>query len=220
MSGYTPIFSTMLEGTLYGRWPHTGVWACLLSMVDQAGEINKNPQLIATAIGVPFEQLMACIKDFMSPDPGSQSREKEGRRLELIDPARDWGWRVVNSRKYREKARLMGKSKREVEEGENAARLRDRRRPPKTAAERPSYIDLNIERGKRAKRCPPDFVPDTAWALAEVPDMDVGREVQKFKDWEFKTAKSDWPATWRSWVRKGRDDGKYSRKQGTSRKWD
>jgi hypothetical protein len=143
--GYTPLFGSMLEGTLYGRWPHTGIWACLLSLVDQHGTINKNPQLIANAVGVPLEQLLACINDFMSPDPGSQSQEKEGRRLELIDTNRDWGWRVINSGKYREKARLMGKAKREVEEGRNAARLRDRRRPPKTAAKRlsDSYTDLN-----------------------------------------------------------------------------
>lgn len=146
--GYTPLFSTMLEGTLYGRWPHTGIWACLLSLVDQHGQINKNPQLIANAVGVPIDQLLSCIADFMAPDRGSQSQENEGRRLELIDPNRDWGWRVINSGKYREKARLMGKAKREIETGLNADRLRDRRRPPKTAAKRLSDSDINIDLNK------------------------------------------------------------------------
>jgi hypothetical protein len=150
--GYTPLFDTMLEGTLYGRWPHTGIWACLLSLVDQHGCINKNPQLIATAVGVPLDVFLSCIADFMSPDAASQSQENEGRRLELIDPRRNWGWRVVNAKKYREKARLMGKSKREVEEGKNAARLKDRRRPPKTAAKRPSdsYSDIDLRKDKEA----------------------------------------------------------------------
>ena len=139
MPGYTPVFESMLDGTLYGRWPHTGIWACLLSLVDQHGNINKNPQLIANAVGVPIDQLLACIKDFTSPDFGSKSQENEGRRLELIDPHRNWGWKVINAHKYREKARLMGKAKREVETGDNAKRLRDRRRPPKNAAKRPSY---------------------------------------------------------------------------------
>lgn len=223
MPGYTPVFETMLEGTLYGKWPHTGVWACLLSMTDQKGEINKNPRLIATAIGVPLDQLMQCIADFMAPDPESQSREKEGRRLELLDSSRDWGWRVINAGKYREKARLMGKSKREVEGGSNATRLRDRRGPPKTADERPSDIDLNSKskRGNpRSRKCPPEFVPDLAWAQAEVPEMDVEREAQKFKDWEFKSPKSDWAATWRNWVGTARDGNKFARKQATVRKWD
>lgn len=148
MAGYTPVFSSMLEGTLYGRWPHTGVWACLLSMTDKSGEINKNPQLVANAIGVPIDQLLICIADFMAPDPDSQSTENEGRRLELIDVRRDWGWRVINHCKYTEKARLMGKAKRESESGKNADRLRDRRRPPMTAGKRLSDTDTDTDTDK------------------------------------------------------------------------
>ncbi|MDP9090167.1 MAG: hypothetical protein M3O26_15655 [Pseudomonadota bacterium] len=223
MSGYTPLFSTLTEGTLYGKWPHTGIWACLLSMVDQHGTINRNPQMIANAVGVPIEQLLACISDFMSPDPASQSQENEGRRLELIDPAREWGWKVINSGKYREKARLMGKAKRESETGENAARLRDRRGPPKNAAKRPSDIDLNKDREglappvpktvkpKPAKRAPRDFIPDPSVALAKLPNVDVEAEVRKFLDWEFKTARSDWPAVWRTWVQNASERGQYAK---------
>lgn len=154
----------MLEGTLYGRWPHTGIWACLLSMVDQHGHINKNPQLIANAVGCPLDQLLACIADFMSPDSGSQSKENEGRRLELLDPSRDWGWRVINSGKYREKARLMGKAKRESESGQTAARLRERRRTPTNAGKRPSdsYTDIYINKDKKK----------TEEAQAPVPGLD------------------------------------------------
>lgn len=165
MAGYTPLFSTLTEGTLYGKWPHTGIWACLLSMVDQHGLINRNPLMIATAVGVPIEQLLACIKDFMSPDPESQSQENEGRRLELIDPARQWGWRVINIGKYREKARLMGKAKREVEDGSNASRLSDRRGPPKTADKRPSdsYSDIDIREDAKHPVPGLDFDAWTRW---------------------------------------------------------
>jgi hypothetical protein len=226
MSGYTPLFETMLEGTLYGRWPHTGVWACLLSMVDQAGEINKNPQLIANAIGVPIAQLMECLRDFMAPDPGSQSQEKEGRRLELLDPSRDWGWRVINSKKYREKARLMGKAKRESESGQNASRLRERRRTPKNAAKRPSdsdsdidiYTDLNKDlrgdaRGEpraarsAATRFPKDFVlTDDRQAYAVAQAIDPAATFENFRDyWTAASGanarKHDWDATWRMWCR-------------------
>lgn len=131
MSGYTPIFSTMLEGTLHGRWPHTGVWACLLSMVDYRGEIDKHPRLIASAIGLPLHELLNCIKDFVSPDPDSRSPENEGRRLELIDPSRDWGWRVVNIQKYRARAAGM----RQVEDGRNATKVKKYRDKHKTPAD-------------------------------------------------------------------------------------
>lgn len=178
MAGYTPLFSTLTEGTLYGKWPHTGIWACLLSMVDQHGFINRNPQMIANAVGVPLEQLLACINDFMSPDPGSQSRENEGRRLELIDPAREWGWRVINSGKYREKARLMGKAKREVEDGSNAARLSDRRGPPKTAANRPSdsYSDTDIKQDRERPVPGLDF---DAWVRWVSYRRDTGKPIKR-----------------------------------------
>lgn len=159
MSGYTPLFSTMLEGTLHGRWPHTGVWACLLSMVDYRGEIDKHPRLIASAIGIPISDLLACLKDFISPDPDSRSPENEGRRLELIDPDRDWGWRVVNIQKYRSRA----SSANQVDDGRNAKKVkkyRDKNKTPAdTARHQPtldsdsdSDSDLNTNKKQEARK--------------------------------------------------------------------
>lgn len=147
--GYTPLFDTALDGTLFGRWPHTGIWTCLLSQKDRNGEIDMHPNLLAAKIGVPVDTLMACIDDFMKPDPGSRTKDHDGRRLELIDPAsRNWGWRVLNHAKYRDKARLKEKNEREVETGRNKQRMGDRqltadhrRSPPITAADRPSETD-------------------------------------------------------------------------------
>ena len=143
MSGYVPVFDTALDGTLFGRWPHTGVWLCLLSQSDKRGHIDVVPQLLAAKLGIPVAQLLECIADFMEPDPGSRTQEQEGRRLVPIDPSRSWGWRIVNHAHYREKARLTAKSAREVDNGENTARLRDRRRPPPTAGDRPSDANAN-----------------------------------------------------------------------------
>jgi uncharacterized protein YdaU (DUF1376 family) len=67
------------------------------------------------------------------------------------------------------------------------------------------------KRRRPSRRCPDDFEPDRAYALREVPDLDVEREVQKFRDWEFAKARSDWAAAWRIWVGKCRDEGRYAR---------
>jgi hypothetical protein len=53
--------------------------------------------------------------------------------------------------------------------------------------------------------------------MSEVPDLDAEREAQKFKDWEFKTARSDWPACWRTWIRNGRDRGTYAKLSGSKK---
>src|SRR5437868_1167551 len=187
MSGYVPLFDTVLDGTLFGKWPHTGIWTCLLSQVDQHGEIDMHPNLLAAKIGVPVETLQSCIHDFMQPDPGSRTKDNDGRRLELIDPdARNWGWRVVNHAKYRERARLKAKAQREIESGQNAARMAtrppetagDRRAPPDTAAD-PLSTQLNSTQlnsdtkqegqdapdGAARKRAAvrPDDVPENVW---------------------------------------------------------
>lgn len=64
-------------------------------------------------------------------------------------------------------------------------------------------------KAKSGKRCPADFVvaPQERKAIAaECPGVDLDRETANFRDWEFKDAKTDWPAAWRRWMRKASDD--------------
>ena len=144
MSGYTPVFNTVLDGTLYGKWPHTGIWVCLLSQVDKHGNIDMVPALLAAKIGVSVEILIQTIHDFMEPDPGSRTKVADGRRLELIDPAaRDWGWRVINHEVYRQRAR----SKEQVADGRNAAKVKRYKerhhKTPVDTSRHPSYSDAD-----------------------------------------------------------------------------
>ena len=55
-----------------------------------------------------------------------------------------------------------------------------------------------------AKKCPVDFVvPENLLAeiTAECPLVDIAAQTKIFRDYTFKTAKTDWPATWRNWMR-------------------
>jgi hypothetical protein len=55
-----------------------------------------------------------------------------------------------------------------------------------------------------AKKCPVDFKVTSEmreWAKAECPNVDVDRATAKFRDHTFKNAITDWPATWRNWLR-------------------
>jgi hypothetical protein len=54
-------------------------------------------------------------------------------------------------------------------------------------------------------RVPATFVvtPEMqAWAAEKAPLIDWKRETENFRDWEFKHLRNDWPATWRTWMRK------------------
>lgn len=56
-----------------------------------------------------------------------------------------------------------------------------------------------------AKRCPDDFEVDaemSAWATEHAAGIDVAAETAAFMDHEFPRAYSDWPATWRNWIRR------------------
>lgn len=143
MSGYTPVFRTIFEGSLCGQWPYTAGWLIFLALADKNGCVDMTPQYISMTTGMPIDDLMKCVERFLQPDPASRTPTDEGRRLALIDPTRSWGWRIVNHAKYREKARLQAKAAREVESGENKLRMQDRRGPPETAADPLSNTNTN-----------------------------------------------------------------------------
>lgn len=172
MSGYTPVFNSVLDGTLYGRWPHTGVWLCLLSQCDQRGHIDAVPALLAAKIGVPEETLKACIADFMSPDPGSRTGDLEGRRLELIDPSRDWGWRVINHSLYRERARKQAYDKSRTASGADADRKREKR------------VSREVPTSPAKSRSQTQTQTHTQTQTKDTPLPPEGLDRQAFEKWE------------------------------------
>lgn len=55
----------------------------------------------------------------------------------------------------------------------------------------------------RGRRAPSGFTPDQSHrAIAAERGIDLDAELARFVDHEFATAKSDWPATFRNWLRR------------------
>jgi hypothetical protein len=90
---------------------------------------------------------------------------------------------------------------------------------PSTINHQPSDSSLRSEsygapkaptdKRRASKRCPNDFeVTDDmkAWAAENCPNVDLARQTAAFRDHEFKTAKRDWPAAWRNWMRRAQDE--------------
>ena len=142
--GYVPLFDNLTRGTLHGKWPDIGLWPVILTMADRFGILDVTPEYIAGVTGLDLEEVIACMARFTQPDPRSRthSTDDEGRRLELLDDRRDWGWRVVNHAKYREKARLLSRDSERTANGMDAARKRrERGSPPKSPEVSPSDGD-------------------------------------------------------------------------------
>lgn len=59
-----------------------------------------------------------------------------------------------------------------------------------------------LARSRRSRRAPADFAPsDEHRRLAAERDVDLDAELAKFRDHEFAHPRSDWPATFRNWLR-------------------
>jgi hypothetical protein len=201
-----------------------------MSLSDRHGVVDVTPDYLSRVTGLEIDAVSACMQRFCEPDPYSRSDAEDGRRLMLLDPERrNWGWRIVNATMYRERARLMAKAQREVESGANQRRLSStadhRRSPPTNAdtADDPLLNNTKQDKSKRGaprdRRVPEDFRPDLEYARAQIPDIDAEREAQKFRDWEFKTPRSDWAAAWRTWIQNCREKGQYAKVGATGVRW-
>ena len=72
---------------------------------------------------------------------------------------------------------------------------------------------------RASKKCPADFVVTEdmrTWAQLECPTVDVDKAVLKFRDHTFSSARTDWDATLRNWLRK---DAEFSEKSGALPAW-
>jgi len=156
VSGYTPVFDTVFNGTLCGKWPDLPVWLSILPLSDWQGHIDMTPQAIAKVTGWPIDLLLQGIQGLMEPDADSRSQDEEGRRLVPLDPARKWGWRVVNIQKYRRLASGQNHSANQVADGRNAEKVRRYKerhhRTPRTPSDtadtsehQNSYSDINTD---------------------------------------------------------------------------
>ena len=162
-----------------------------------------------------MESGLDALERLGSPESESRSPEFDGRRMIRIDG----GYLILNFMKYRD---------RDYTGAERSKRYRDRQKDlpshrdvtpshrdtPVTSRMQSAEAEVKRERGSRAKRSsrvPEDFQPDLPLARSILPDVDAEREAQKFRDWEFKTPRSDWAAAWRNWIQRCKERGEYAR---------
>lgn len=229
---YGKLFASMYEGTLYGHWQAIVTFQQMIVLCDSDGLIDMTPQAIAARTSIPLEIIQEGISILEEPDKYSRTPGEDGRRIARLDEHRPWGWRVVNYHVYRD---LVAQAdKRKADRARIAAKRAESRNVSHGVAERRngSRVVANVahaeaeaeeeaeaegkktkrERALRATRVPADFFPDLALARKTIPDLDAEAEAQKFRDWEFKTPRSDWAACWRTWVQHCKESGRYAKR--------
>jgi hypothetical protein len=231
-SGYVPLFGSLTTGTLCGRWPDIGLWPIVLSLSDRNGVVDVTPDYLGRVTGLAVLEVESCMARFCEPDLYSRSRDESGARLVLLDPAaRNWGWRIVNHGKYREKARKAAYDADRTASGRDAERKRAGRASGRDVPQGPDVSrelplsdsdsdqtkqDKNTEartsarptRKGTATRIPGNWelTPERRdYAVSQ--GIDPERTHLDFKDyWTAKSGQSarkhDWDATWRMWCRR------------------
>lgn len=88
---------------------------------------------------------------------------------------------------------------------------------PDTRQLRSKATSFVASKPRPAKKAPPDLALSDelkAWAAENAPSVDAAAELEKLKDHTFATARTDWPATVRNWLRKAQEDAQAKAQRG------
>lgn len=98
---FAKVFSQIFDSSIAEDYLVRHVFIDFLILCDRHGVVDMTVDAIARRTNVPEEMVRRGIERLSAPDPKSRSAVSDGRRIELLDSHRDWGWQVVNYQHYR-----------------------------------------------------------------------------------------------------------------------
>lgn len=102
MSGYTPLFSSIIASTIWRESKETKIlWITMLAMSDARGIVEASIPGLADMAKISLDECKASLALLMSSDEYSRTKDHDGRRIREIDG----GWQLLNHEKFRDKAR-------------------------------------------------------------------------------------------------------------------
>ena len=98
MQGFTKLFSSIVDSTIWREDPYTKVvWITMLAKADRNGIVSCSLPGLADAARVTLKQCQDALVVFLSPDEFSRTKDFEGRRIMEVDG----GWVLLNYMKFR-----------------------------------------------------------------------------------------------------------------------
>ena len=98
MSGYTKLFNSILDSTVWLENSDTKVvWITMMAMANREGIVNASIPSLARRAGIGVEACQQALGKFLAVDPYSRTPDRDGRRIEAVNG----GWRILNYAKYR-----------------------------------------------------------------------------------------------------------------------
>jgi hypothetical protein len=142
----------MYDGTIVNAgWEAIVTFQQLLILSDSEGHVDMTADAISRRTTIPTHIIAKGLAVLVLPDPHSRSQDCEGRRIELINEARPWGWRIVNYKHYRDmrtasdRREYMRDLMRAKRAGEKAAVSEDAPVLAPVSNVSPSYSDASSE---------------------------------------------------------------------------
>jgi len=99
---YGKIFASMYDGTLKEDWKALVTFQQMIVLADVDGIVDITPSSISGRTGIPLEIIEHGIAALSLPDASSRTPTDEGKRINLLDDHRKWGWYIVNYEIYRD----------------------------------------------------------------------------------------------------------------------
>lgn len=99
---FVKIFSKIFDSSIAENWRARVTFMDLLILADRDGVVDMTLEAIARRTNTPIDFLREGIAALSEPDPKSRTESDDGRRIELIDEHRDWGWKILNYTLYRD----------------------------------------------------------------------------------------------------------------------
>lgn len=98
---YSRVFTQILDSSIAENYKTRHVFEDLLKLCDhKTGIVDMTRQALSRRLNIPLEVIESAITELEAPDPNSRDAAYDGRRIERLDPHRDWGWKILNWEKY------------------------------------------------------------------------------------------------------------------------
>jgi uncharacterized protein YdaU (DUF1376 family) len=172
-------------------------------------DLKAVQRLIGARTKEEREAVETVLNEFFTEEEDGWHNKRADAELAKANAQADTNRRIAEEREARRKARIAAnESLHESSSVREPSQTPDtRHQTPFNSEEDKSSSSLRVEprKPRPAKRCPEDFDPGPEglqWAAEHAPGVDVRAETAKLRDHTFATARSDWLATWRNWIRK------------------
>lgn len=207
MGMYAKLMSRITESSLMDEEiPVRYCFVMLLAIADPHGYVVGTDVAISRRMNMPVEDFRKCVHQLMQPDPDSNSKEEEGRRVILSDCER--GYYLVNYTKYRDtrdeeqRREYMRDYMRKYREGKDVTPVNKRKQRKPQLAKEEAEVDTDTkEEGRNKSKGSREQLRAYAESLS-LPASDGDAMFDRWESNGWKTGGNpikDWRAGIRTW---------------------